>query len=245
MISKHAFTLLLVLAASLLFSACSTPTEISKSPQTVTEQTSAEWQDEFSINDCTLAPEGSNDFFILEPGFQLVLEGGGEKLIITVLDETIEIDGTLTRVVEEREWRNEDLIEASYNFFAFCEQTKDIYYFGEDVDMYTAGQLSSHSGAWRAGVDDARPGIIMPGTPIVGMRYYQEIAPDVAMDRAEILSLEETYGTPAGNFEGAMKTKEGTALNPLEQEFKSYARGIGLIQDQNLLLTSYGFLADQ
>ncbi|MFN2232706.1 MAG: hypothetical protein ACK2U1_00655, partial [Anaerolineales bacterium] len=68
-----------------------------------------------------------------------------------------------------------------------------------------------------------------------------EIAPDVAMDRAEILSLEETLSTPAGNFEGAMKTQEGTALNPLEKEVKSYARGIGLIQDQNLLLTSYGF----
>jgi len=242
MISKYASTLLLVLAAALFLSACSTPTETSISPKTATKQTSAEWQDEFSINDCAIATEGRNDFFILEPGFQLVLEGGGEKLIITVLDETIEINGLLTRIVEEREWRNEDLIEASYNFFAFCEQTKDVYYFGEDVDMYTAGQLSSHSGAWRAGADDAKPGII---TPIVGMKYYQEIAPDVAMDRAEILSLDETLTTPAGNFEGVMKTQEGTALNLLETEFKSYARGIGLIQDQNLLLTSYGFIADQ
>ena len=54
---------------------------------------------------------GQNTYFILEPGFQLVLEGGNEVLAITVLDETIEIDGVHTRVVEEREWKNGELIE--------------------------------------------------------------------------------------------------------------------------------------
>lgn len=44
-------------------------------------------------------------------------------------------------------------------------------------------------------------------------------------------------------FEGVLLTKEGTALDPLEKEFKQYARGIGLIQDQNLLLTGYGFIS--
>lgn len=46
-------------------------------------------------------------------------------------------------------------------------------------------------------------------------------------------------------FEGVLLTKEGTALNPLEKEFKQYARGIGLIQDQNLLLTGYGFISNE
>ncbi len=46
-------------------------------------------------------------------------------------------------------------------------------------------------------------------------------------------------------FEGVLLTKEGTALNPLEKEFKQYARGIGLIQDQNLLLTGYGFVSNE
>ncbi len=65
------------------------------------------------------------------------------------------------------------------------------------------------------------------------------------MDRAEIISLDETFSTPAGDFENVLKTREGTALNPLEVEFKQYVRGIGLIQDQKLLLTSYGFLENQ
>jgi hypothetical protein len=211
-----------------------------QAPETSTG-TGSEWQEDFDLGSCTLSTEGSSEFFILEPGFQLVLEGGSEKLAITVLKETVEIDGTMTRVVEEREWRNDQIIEISYNFFAFCEETEDIFYFGEDVDMFSAGVLSSHSGAWRAGVNDARAGLIMPGNPAVGMKYFQEIAPGVAMDRAEVITLDEVFNTPAGEFTNVLVTKEGTALNLLEQEFKAYAPGIGLIQDQKLLLTEYGF----
>ena len=84
--------------------------------------------------------------------------------------------------------------------------------------------------------------MIMPGNPVVGMRYYQEIAPGVAMDRAEILRIDTVLKTPAGEFEDCLETAEGTALNLLEREIKIYAPGIGLIQDANLLLTEYGFI---
>ena len=169
-------------------------------------------------------------------------QGQRAELAITVLDETREVDGVETRVVEEREWREGDLIEVSRNFFAACEGTQDVFYFGEEVDMIQDGQVVSHSGAWLAGEDGARAGLIMPGKPSAGMRYYQEIAPGVAMDRAEVVSVDDTLETPAGPFSECLRTKEGTALNPLEQEFKVYAPDIGLIQDANLLLTEYGFV---
>lgn len=82
--------------------------------------------------------------------------------------------------------------------------------------MFSGGQLPSHSGAWRAGEGDARAGLIMPGSPVGSMKYFQELAPGVAMDRAEVISLDENFSTPAGNFEGVLLTKEGTALGPLE-----------------------------
>ena len=216
------------------------PAELESSP--IPSLPDSEWQGDFDFASCTLSTEGSSEYFILEPGFQLVLEGGNEKLAITVLNETVEIDSTLIRVVEEREWRNDQIIEISYNFFAFCEETGDVFYFGEDVDMFSGGTLSSHSGAWRAGVDNARAGLIMPGEPLVGMKYFQEIAPGVAMDRAEVLSIDQTFNTPAGEFSNTLKVQEDTALNLLEREFKTYAPSIGLIQDQKLLLTGYGFV---
>jgi hypothetical protein len=200
------------------------------------------WQHRFGISDCSLTAAGRNDYLVLEPGFQLVLEGAGEKLAITVLDRTKDVAGVTTRVVEEREWKDGELVEVSRNFFAICPTTSDVFYFGEEVDDVKDGQVVGHSGAWLAGEKGARAGLIMPGKPRVGMKYYQEIAPDVALDRAQVVSLDETVETPAGVFSNCLKSQEGTALDTNAREFKTYAPGIGLVQEESLALTRYGFV---
>lgn len=202
------------------------------------------WQQDFSISSCTMLTTGRNDYFILEPGYQLVLEGGGTKLQITVLSETKKVAGVDTRVVEEREWKDGKLYEVAKNYFALCAQTKDVYYFGEDVDFYKDGKITGHEGTWLAGEKGHKPGLIMPGTPKVGMKYYQEIAPGIAMDRAEILSLEETCKTPAGTFPKCMKVQEGSAIK-FEKEFKYHAPGIGLVRDEDVVLVKHGFAKDK
>ncbi|MEJ2193420.1 MAG: hypothetical protein P8X73_01005 [Ignavibacteriaceae bacterium] len=200
------------------------------------------WLKEFNLADRTLVPTGRNEYFILEPGFQVVLEGKNVKLIIIALDETKEVAGVTTRVVEEREWISGQLYEVARNFFAIDEKTKDVFYFGEEVDFYKNGKVVGHRGSWLAGVDGATPGLQMPGKVELGMKYYQEVAPEKAMDRAEIIDIDHELKTPAGTFTKCVKMKEGSALKLWEKEFKSYAAGIGLIQDQNLLLTNYGFV---
>jgi hypothetical protein len=148
----------------------------------------------------------------------------------------------VTRVVEEREWKNGQLYEVAKNYFAMCEQTKDVFYFGEDVDFYENGKVVKHDGTWHAGVNGNRAGLIMPGTPKLNMRYYQEIAPGVAMDRAEIISLTETCTTPAGTFQNCLKVKEGSAIEFWAKEYKYHAPGIGLVRDEDLRLIRYGFI---
>ena len=229
--------LLLVVFCVIFFTGCSTASQ-------PILNINSEWQEEFGIDECTLVTTGKNPFFILDPGFTIVLENATEKVVITVLDETSVIDGVETRLIEEREWRNDELIEISINMFAMCEETQDVFYFGEFVDMYSGGELTSHKGQWFAGENDAQAGMIMPGEPKVGMRYYQEIAPGVAMDRAHITSTDVTLTTPAGEFTDCVETIEGTALNLAEREIKIYAAGIGLIQDANLFLTNYGYLEE-
>ena len=199
------------------------------------------WQKEFDVADCNLLTTGRNKYFILEPGYQLILEADGEKLQITVLNETKTVDGILTRIVEEREWEDDEVSEISKNYFSICLETNDVFYFGEDVDNYEDGEVVNHDGAWLAGKDN-KAGLIMPGAPKTGMKYYQEIAPGVAMDWAEIISMDEICETPAGTFSNCMKVKEGTALNIIDTEYKYYVPGIGLIQDEDLVLTKYGFL---
>lgn len=194
---------------------------------------------------CFFMTTGRNHYFILEPGYQLILEGldgkDSARLVITVLYETKEIGNIETRVVEENESVNGKTVEISRNYYAFCKETSTIYYFGEDVDIYNNGKIVSHDGAWTAeGTNNS--GIAMPGLILLGSRYYQEIAPGVAMDRAEIISNTVSKATKAGNFTNCLKTEETTALNRKEKEYKLYAPGIGLINDENLWLVKYGFV---
>jgi hypothetical protein len=202
--------------------------------------------DSFMIGECGgFSSHGSNPYFILEPGFQLILEGEESqqdvRVTITVLGETKKIDGVVTRAVEEVETHDGELAEISRNYFAICNRTNSVFYFGEDVDIYENGQIVSHEGSWRAGSNPpgARPGIVMPGTILLGGRYYQEIATGVALDRAEIISMSEVIETPAGRFEDCLETAETTPLDPKALEFKFYAPGIGLIIDGTLKLTGY------
>ena len=80
---------------------------------------------------------------------------------------------------------------------------------------------------------------MMPGLPLVKARYYQEIAPRIAMDRAEIVSMTETLQTPAGTFTGVLKTMESSQLELGPGEAKYYAAGVGLLQDGSLKLVKY------
>jgi hypothetical protein len=206
------------------------------------------YRTEFGISQCGLAATGRNQYFILEPGHQLVLEGGGTRVEITVLNETKLVDGVSTRVVEEKEWKDGKLYEVARNYFAICDRTKDVFYFGEDVDFYENNKVVDHSGTWLAGRNGAKAGLIMSGAPKAGMRYHQEIAPGVAMDRAEVASLNETVSTPAGTFNNVLKVKEKSSLDFWsslrfwEAEYKAYAPGIGLIQDEDLVLIKHGFI---
>jgi hypothetical protein len=199
--------------------------------------------DSFETDKAHFASTGRNRFFVMEPGYQLVLEGKDKGkaivLTITVLNETKLVDGVETRVIEEKETANGQVAEISRNYFAISTNTSDVFYFGEDVDIYKDGKVAGHEGAWLSGVNGGRFGMMVPGTPLLGARYQQEVAPKVAMDRAEVVSLTETLQTPAGKFEKCLKTEESSALES-GKEHKIYAPGIGLICDGSLKLTKYG-----
>jgi len=219
-----------------------------------------EFTTEFYLEDCDgFATEGINPFFILEIGYKLVLESEEERAVITVLDETKTVDGVETRVVEERafEWDEEEeewiLIEISLNWFAICNRTNAVYYFGEwsrdceegfdEFDDCTGEE--SNEGSWEAGVNGAMSGLIMPGTFLLGSKYFQEIArDDGAVDRGENVNMGLAVETEAGNFENCVEVVD---TNPAEGicdtedgDVKIYCPGVGLVMDEELELVCYG-----
>jgi len=206
----------------------------------------------FDVDDCTFSNQGRNAFFSLNPGDRLILEGDDDgeqvRLQITVLMSTQFISfrtdegdrvSVSTRVVEEREWHDGEIVEVSRNFYARCTQTNDIFYFGEDVDIYEDGEIVSHSGEWRAGRAGALPGIIMPGRFLLGSRYLQENAPPTALDRAEHTRQGFDEWTPAGLLEDCVEVVETTALEPGSESVKVYCEDVGLAADGPAKLTRY------
>lgn len=197
----------------------------------------------FRTFECTWANTGSNPFFPLEPGRWSELRGqvDGElvELRISVLFDTETVAGVETRVVEEREWVDGELAEVSRNYFAVCQQNGNVFYFGEDVDIYEDGEIVSHDGAWRAGLAGARAGVIMPGSYLLGSAYYQEIAPQTALDRGCHTGMALRVWTPAGNFRGCVQVDETTPLEPDDLSVKRYCPDVGLVYDDGVRLVDW------
>ena len=195
------------------------------------------WSNSFSPDKADLTTIGKNTYFILLPTYRLYLQHGTHSLVISVLIETKMVDGAETRVVERRETKDGKLVEVSRNYYAISKTTRDVYYFGKDVDTYKDGNVTGHEGSWLAGVNGARIGLRMPGKPRVGQKYYHEIAPGVAMDRAEITDRDVTFKTHVGTFEKCLCTRETSDLNNGSEE-KLYAMDTGLIKDGDLVLVN-------
>ena len=196
----------------------------------------SEWQAVFPVDKKALGPTGTGAYFVLTPGFRLHYQHGKDTSTTTVLNETKLIDGVEARAVEDRELKDGQVAEVTRDYYAIDRATGDVYYFGEDVDVYKNGKVTGHGGSWLSGVKGARFGMMMPGAVKPGQKFYQEHAPGTAMDRGEIVAVNETVTTPAGTFKNCVHLKETTALEPGVTDHKWFAPGVGLVKDGDLVL---------
>lgn len=207
---------------------------------TLAGQPAKDIQSIFAVEKKNLGVNGSNPYFPLTPGYQLSYREGKNTETLTVLTETKVIDGVETRVVEDREMKNGKLVELTRDYYAIDTTTNDVYYLGEDVDVYKNGKVVGHEGAWLSGVNGAKFGLMMPGTPKPGQKFYQEHAPGVGQDRAEIVSAAGKITTPAGAFEKCVHALETSPLEKGLRDHKWYAPGVGLVKDAGMVLVKYG-----
>jgi hypothetical protein len=172
-----------------------------------------------------------NPYYTLMPGtiftYQTDTEDGTEKNIVIVTDETKEILGINATVVWDRVWLEDELTEETFDWFAQDKQG-NVWYLGEDSKEYENGKVVSTEGSWEAGVDGAKPGIIMEADPQVGDQYRQEYYAGHAEDQAEVVSLNETVKVPFGTFTDCLQTRESTPLEPTTgDEDKYYCTDVG------------------
>ncbi|MEW6585306.1 MAG: hypothetical protein AB1442_06800 [Nitrospirota bacterium] len=170
-----------------------------------------------------------NSYFPITRGKSWTYEGGGEIITVTVTDDTKLILGVTCAVVRDVVRVNGEVIEDTEDWFA-QDTAGNIWYFGEISQEFEDGELVSLEGSWKAGVDRAKPGIVMKAAPQVGDAYRQEFLLGEAEDVAEVLSVTGSATVPAAACNGdCVVTRDFSPLEPDVEENKYYAPNIGLI----------------
>jgi hypothetical protein len=171
-----------------------------------------------------------NRFFPLVPGtvFDYAVQETDETVRVTVTTQTRVVMGVTCVVVHDVASAGGAVIEDTFDWYAQDDQGT-VWYFGEDTTAFEGG-ATSKEGSWEAGVDGAKPGIVMLGTPAVGERYRQEFFEGEAEDEGEVLSIDASVTVPYGSFTGCVQTRDFTALDPDVEENKYYCPMVGEVR---------------
>ena len=81
------------------------------------------------------------------------------------------------------------------------------------------------------------------GRFLLGAKYFQEIAPGIAMDRGRNIDMGLEIETPAGTFDGCVAVLDSSALDPdAGGDLKIYCHDVGIVMDEVLLLVERGIV---
>jgi hypothetical protein len=157
-------------------------------------------------------------------------EDGLETIEVTVLEETREIMGVECVTVRDTVSVEGELLEDTYDWYA-QDVHGNVWYFGEITFNFEDGFIADIDGTWLAGVDGAKPGIVMLGAPSPGVTYRQEWLLGEAEDAATVLDVHAAVTIGFGTFTECVKTADFLPPEPDALEHKYYAPGIGFIYE--------------
>src|SRR4051794_6895227 len=141
-----------------------------------------------------------------------------------------QVDGIDVLVVYDNVYLGGLKQEATRDYYA-QDVHGNVWYMGEYETSYTRDKHGkiikvSHESSWQAGVDGAKPGFIMPAHPKVGLDYYQEHLPGVALDSAKITAVDLTLNVQGKVYHHVVLTREFSQLEPTVLDYKWYAPGV-------------------
>jgi hypothetical protein len=177
----------------------------------------------------------TNKYYPLRPGMKAIYEEkseqGRKRVEIEVTGETKKVMGVTALVVLDREWLNEELHEETRDWVA-QDKEGNVWYFGEAVGNYEDGKLVSDDGSWEAGVDGAKPGILMLANPKVGDTYRQEYYPSKAEDMGTVVAVGKKVVVPQGVFEDCVQIRDWSRIKEGDTEHKYYCAGAGMVLEE-------------
>jgi hypothetical protein len=208
-------------------------TATTRSPRAITEK-------DFDPRNFPAAPKVDNRWYPLVPGTQFVMEGRANRghgrlphqVVTTVTDLTKVVNGVRTVVIWDRDI-NEGQLEESELAFQAQDNDGNVWLLGEYPEVYEDGKLQGAEDTWIAGLQGAKPGVLMRANPRAGTPSYLEgFAPEIEFqDRAKVSKTGIRNCVPLSCYKEVLLIDE---WNPLEagdaHQLKSYAPGVGNIR---------------
>ncbi|HWR67004.1 MAG TPA: hypothetical protein VN364_12885 [Bellilinea sp.] len=201
-------------------------------------KTTGEEYENFDPGQFSQPTQIDNEWFPLPPGAQLTFEGftssQGEQLthrvIFTVTDLVKEIAGIKNVVAWERDYSEDQLVEAELVFFAQADDGT-VWSLGQYPEEYDEGKIID-SPSWIHGVEEAVAGISMQGDPQPGPESYsQGWGPAVEYtDRAMVSKEGQQVCVPFDCYDEVLVIDETSLLEPDAHQLKFFARGVGNIK---------------
>ena len=180
-----------------------------------------------------------NPYYPLKPGTVTKFRGTDdgkqfhERVLVTHRTKTIQgVHATVVLDVLRR--ADGTVAEKTHDWYA-ADNAGNVWYFGEDTATYHPdGSVGSHGGSWKAGVNGAKAGLIMPADPSATDAYRQEYWRGHAEDQGWVVSTHERKTVPAGSYRDVVRTYEWSRLEKNVVGLKFYAPGVGTIIDREL-----------
>lgn len=176
-----------------------------------------------------------NRYFPLKPGTAFRYTGFKDKTAqiddMVVTHHTKRILGVTCTVVRDTVSQHGKPLERTFDWYA-QDKEGNVWYMGEEALELQNGRFVRASDSWEAGVNGAKPGIIMRGNPTPGDVYRQEYyPPGGALDQARVLRSDASVKVPYGTFKRSLVTIEWSPVEP-QFEQKVYVAGIGEVRER-------------
>jgi hypothetical protein len=176
-----------------------------------------------------------NPYFPLKPGtefhFRGLRDGAAQTDDVVVTAKVKHVLGVRCTVVQDTVSEHGKPVERTFDWYAQDKQG-NVWYMGEDSLELKNGRFVRADDSWQAGVEDAKPGIIMPAHPRAGMVYRQEYyPPGGALDQARVLGVSGPVRVQAGTFKRVLVTIEWSPVEP-QLEKKYYVASLGEIKEE-------------
>jgi hypothetical protein len=195
---------------------------------------------DFDAGNFPATPKVDNRWYPLTPGTQYVMEGAADRgkgrqrhqVVFTVTDLVKVINGVPTIVLWDVDTNEGELQESE---LAFQAQDNDgnVWLVGEYPEEYEDGRFATAESTWFAGLDGAKPGVLMRANPRTGTSsYLQGLAPKIEFqDRAKVAKTGLRTCVPVKCYDDVLLIDEWNPLEPESgKQLKYYAAGVGNVR---------------